>query len=96
MVRPAHLIGTVAADPVRLEQGYHDGKRVRADVAKNWIDVAGPDGHARIANAELARFAGAVARAGSSAAPLESSAQQPVAQPAPIGVATQRALIPNG
>ncbi len=34
------------------------------DVAKNWIDVVGPDGHARIANADLARFAGAVARAG--------------------------------
>ena len=33
---------------------------------------------------------------GSSAAPLESSAQQPVAQPAPIGISTQRAMIPNG
>ena len=33
---------------------------------------------------------------GSSAAPDESSAQQPVAQPAPIGVSTQRALIPSG
>ncbi|GEM_PF-3707794 len=29
------------------------------DVAKNWIDVVGPDGHARIADADLARFAGA-------------------------------------
>ena len=34
------------------------------DVAKNRIDVAGPDGHARIANADLARFAARVARSG--------------------------------
>jgi len=33
---------------------------------------------------------------GSNAAPDESSAQLPVAQPAPIGVSTQRAPVPNG
>ena len=33
---------------------------------------------------------------GSNPTPDESSAQQPVAQPAPIGVPTQRALIPSG
>ena len=34
------------------------------EVAKNWIDVAGPDGHPRIANTALARFATRVARVG--------------------------------
>lgn len=34
------------------------------DVAKGWIDVVGPDGHARVPNGELDRFARRVARAG--------------------------------
>ena len=34
------------------------------DVAKNWVDVAGPDGHARIANADLPAFAAQVASVG--------------------------------
>ena len=34
------------------------------DVAKNWIDVVGPAGHRRIANAQLDRFAAQVAQRG--------------------------------
>ena len=34
------------------------------DVAKNWIDVVGPDGHARIVNADLDRFTRNVAAVG--------------------------------
>lgn len=34
------------------------------DVAKNWVDVAGPDGHVRIANADLPAFAVQVASVG--------------------------------
>jgi len=34
------------------------------DVASSWIDVVGPQGHERIGNADLAEFAGRVARAG--------------------------------
>ncbi len=32
------------------------------DVAKNWIDVSGPEGHERIANDKLAGFARRVAK----------------------------------
>ena len=34
------------------------------DVAKAWIDVVGPDGHARFATADLGRFAASVRKAG--------------------------------
>lgn len=34
------------------------------DVAKSWIDVVGPDGHARIGNCDLKAFAQRVARSG--------------------------------
>lgn len=34
------------------------------DVAKNWVDVTGPDGHTRIANADLPAFARQVAAVG--------------------------------
>lgn len=34
------------------------------DVAKNWIDVVGPDGHARVGNDDLDGFARRVARCG--------------------------------
>ncbi len=43
------------------------------DVAKHWIDAAGPDGHGRIANADLARFAARVAQAGGRAALLRTA-----------------------
>lgn len=35
-----------------------------ADVARNWIDVEGPDGYLRIANGDLCKFAEAVAAVG--------------------------------
>lgn len=76
---PAHLIGTVAADPVvqpeqeKAPVGRFPGKRNRdimmenvfgGDVAKNWVDSVGSDGHERVNNVDLKGFALRVASQG--------------------------------